>query len=129
MSNANKILEMIEEYDPTEDTCTLDEINDRVHCYANQREYTRGSVLTPFWERPTTSRDALKAIRPDGWDFNIYVDYTSDNHTLNMWQAKRYVGGDIPRVLVLVKTPNLPTEELAELHVIIQSIKWERENA
>lgn len=64
----------------------------------------------------TRSRDALKAIRPDGWDFiDVYGGY---NH--NKWIFNINMGSFNTKGAVL------PTEELAELHAIIQTIEYER---
>jgi hypothetical protein len=60
----------------------------------------------------TRSRDALKAIRPEGWDFTISTQYKI------CWGQK---GQDKTLNYVWSKT-----EELAELHAIIQAIEYDR---
>lgn len=64
----------------------------------------------------TRSRDALKSIRPEGWGFSI-------SH-LNAVVAYRI--NDTGGFDYALQTQKLPTEELAELHAIIQAIEWER---
>lgn len=85
----------------------------------------------------TRSRDALKAIRPDGWFFEMVS---------GSWKAEarpkeepRYWYQAFLPSKARVRLPKnnktmsekgvsdgMPTEELAELHVIIQIIEWER---
>lgn len=144
MSDAQKILEMIENV-YTEDTDALDEIDARVWCFLNgitltkiirysgnalfgkvkcwrTREY--GDIHRLFWSKPietttfytyTRSRNSLKLTRPEGWSISIEND------------------GDIDCFMTCknppyhqVSAPALPTEELAELHTIIQAIDYER---
>lgn len=125
---------MIEEVDPA-DTAKLDEIDARVKRWigwdCGGGEWSQGFFNEKYksgW-RPeykyTRSRDALKVIRPDGWLFVI--------QSSGFVQA---IGKDIiyhePEVNLkeynTLQSPsnNLPTEELAELHAIIQAIAYER---
>lgn len=71
------------------------------------------------------SRDTLKAVRLEHWTYNIHVDYTGGDHSLKQWCAYRYenIGGQ-----VYIKTPELHTEEIAELHAIVQTYIWRDEN-
>lgn len=67
------------------------------------------------------SRDALKELRPKGWDITVR---TGDNDlgcicTIHKW---------IDNTRHSYVSPILPTEELAELHAIIQAINFERSN-
>jgi hypothetical protein len=67
------------------------------------------------------SRDALKLHRPEGWDTYAYRN----------WSMKGSIGvahNNNPRCPVpdCSTYKALPTEELAELHVIIQAINYER---
>jgi hypothetical protein len=68
----------------------------------------------------TRSRDALKAIRPEEW----YIDLTQRKHWNEAIVGHRPSNtGSLQEVLT---SPRLPTEELAELHAIIQAIEYER---
>jgi len=67
-------------------------------------------------ERYTRSRDAIKKIRPDGWRVK---DYFVTDSGWDCWLDK---WGDKP----LLGVEDLPTEELAELHAIIQAIEYDR---
>lgn len=127
------LLNMIENVSP-DDTAKLDEIDARVWCWLSDYRFagTRHDRVFVLDENQceieklngvctlkyTRSRDALKAIRPEGWCFiggmvGKYADMTATK--------------------LLPETPeftahqyDLPTEELAELHVIIQVIEYER---
>lgn len=131
-----ELLKMIEEVDPL-DTEKLDEIDVRVWCCLTSppaslenfmewrkkdKETTISDILYNSPERKyTRSRDALKAIRPDGWQVSITGPYRNENGSyamLNIWE----IGEEIQ-----IDTPTLPTEELAELHAILQAINYERE--
>lgn len=135
---AADILKLIETVDPS-DTAKLDEIDARVWCYLNGHwfvgkmrkaaedktsfTYIKKGTDATHWntvsktenlycaKHYTRSRDALKAIRPEGWTFEII------KHSNEMFSA-RY--GDI------INSNTQPTEELAELHAIIQAIEYER---
>lgn len=125
MSEAKKILEMIEVVADCDDLDTLDEIDGEVCRYLGIIELDDEYPI-PYLEYPkryiayrfTRSRDALKSIRPEGWEYFNELDI--DYYKL-AWLIKR---GEHE-----VRSPyNLPTEELAELHAIIQAIEWERNN-
>lgn len=136
-SEAQKILEMIENVDPN-DTNTLDEIDARVWCYNKGYAFDgiekKGSYMKIFYQdnegsqvvrgfmhnpapEYTRSRDALKGIRPDGWVYFVSCDGLSN-----------CAAAIIKEIKLTRKSPELPTEELAELHVIIQAVKWDRSN-
>lgn len=131
MTEAETILKMIEEVSP-DDTAKLDEIDARVLCFLmkwnpeiplHDDRYTNSF---PFWQGPTVkegvkpytrSRDALKAIRPDGMSIRLWSEHGDSFCCVN----ERTTGE--------CKTPLYPylkTEELAELHAIIQAIDYER---
>lgn len=142
MTEAKKILTMIEAVD-LDDTDALDEVDARVWCLVfkktffkhyddNMRfvsEVSRETVIRDGTERIiinwvklsppkyTRSRDALKSIRPTKhyWK-GIYYGPTG-------WQAEYTIN-----TAASFESPRLPTEELAELHSIIQAIEWERGN-
>jgi hypothetical protein len=123
MTEAEAILKIIETVDPA-DTAKLDEIDARVQKFLiNDPRYVLKDVAGQWIiHEPgkfnfknkatiyTRSRDALKAIRPEGWAFYI--------NSRGVCQA--YSSDNVIRVLPL------PTEELAELHAIIQAIEYER---
>lgn len=131
------ILKMIEEVSP-DDTAKLDEIDARVCCYIENRsfdkfDYAKSAPLEGrhlvFWADGkrthsfmlyTRSRDAIKTIRPNslGWCKTTY-------NKMHGNALSDYSCYDIP----LSSSPVLPTEELAELHAILQAIAYERENA
>jgi hypothetical protein len=128
MTESETILKMIETADPA-DTMKLDEIDARVWCRLSDKRY-HGTM--PMWKHANTivcedgtfegpyysrSRDALKAIRPEGFGFDIEVSLIGHRCSATMPDTlNRFVA-------------NLPTEELAELHAIIQAIEYERRNA
>jgi hypothetical protein len=129
-------LEMIEVVDP-EDRDALDEIDLRVFAYVNNMIFNKGTMFDkPYYEvksklgdffdavvlngkRPfSRSRDALKAIRPKGWWFG----WRSDGYCVAGDGSKSEKG--VRRELI--SSSIRPTEELAELHAIIQAIAYER---
>lgn len=122
------ILNMIENVNP-DDTEKLDEIDARVLCYVNNSnpngEAWLGDEKTTVWRANlfigkcniyTRSRDALKSIRPDGLAVAIW-----SNGRCTKWVCGASKDADNPMTSV-----SLPTEELAELHAIIQAIAYER---
>lgn len=91
----------------------------------------------PYPALYTRSRDALKAIRPDGEiiidkEFEVWscqIDFTPKTHPLlSLWGrlTKKKIPAHAQRACF--EAPKLPTEELAELHAVIQAIEWERNN-
>lgn len=137
----NHILTMIENVSP-DDTAALDEIDARVWCWlkgiTEEGNFTvshnKGTVYYRHNDWPkdartilhhtfmhpqyTRSRDALKSIRPEGWWFDInYDEYNANAYT---------VRGKLIEFEVVYSAP-LPTEELAELHAIINAIQHERD--
>lgn len=146
MSEAKKILEMIESVDPN-DTAALDKIDFAVLQYRLFNEYqpsaigythTKDGSKPLVAEKYTRSRDALKAIRPSGeeWHFIINKLYSAKRYLESSglkegWRAKltkaRYE--DSGRLNVIFATNDdgvFATEELAELHAIISAIDYER---
>lgn len=139
MTEAEKILALIEDVDPS-DTAKMDEIDwlvDRL-CYPCWKviKGSYGQDRLYKWEDGsherqaylfTRSRDALKAIRPKDYGF-LQIMHTEDGKAYCQIKA----GNDA------LHSPDydvrdgeelyLPTEELAELHAIIQAIEWERKN-
>lgn len=133
MSEVKAILEMIESVSP-DDADTMDEIDGLVQGYispsedmnefdwADQWSHFRatscGGKNMPYWAY-TRSRDALKAIRPEGLAFSVVgkIDGSTNYRLVSTKSDARLVRG--------FDSPLLPTEELAELHAIIQAIEWE----
>lgn len=143
---AQRILEMIESVDPADDK-KLDEIDIRTHCWLANREWggwhKEGSTMTGSWAlddngkriensyanhstflRLSRSRDALKSIRPEGWDFEIapVINGNYEARLSRTWplaDTGDYDGIDVGGY-------QAKTEELAELHAIIQAIEYER---
>lgn len=138
---ANPLLKLIETVDPS-DTAKMDEIDKAVEQYLQQKtlkfedieryrddeagfiwfEYERlGNIVVDDPENPirvqgtayTRSRDALKAIRPEGAFFRIESD------GLVEFRPKEYKGG-------FLMEARAATEELAELHAILQAISHDR---
>jgi len=136
------ILKIIETVDPA-DTAKLDEIDVRVWCWLNEYEYVPHDKIDKknFCYRKyegrddlffgsvgieagkyTRSRDTLTAIRPEGWTVANIVQ-----HAGNLW-----FGAVLEKKIDIPPYPEtkpllLPTEELAELYVIIQAIEQERD--
>jgi len=80
----------------------------------------RHTVVVPLTGKfkYTRSRDALKDIRPEGWTPTKLMG----NVINKLWSFGLY---HWPSNTSTVQT-SLPTEELAELHAIIQAIDYER---
>lgn len=82
----------------------------------------------------TRSRDALKSARPEGLHLTIktnYVDKEKYNYCQGWIEIKRnsdtfYAGEYDHYDHEFYQNTGFVTEELAELHVIIQAIEWER---
>jgi hypothetical protein len=113
------------------DTAKLDEIDAMVWCWLRGDNFIRvtddgmvsfctmgllGSTINeadfPSYSR---SRDALKAIRPEGWKFKTEY-FAGQFHTVPF----------LRNPFALPYSPLLPSEELAELHAIIQALEYER---
>ena len=134
MTTAKEILKLIETVDPN-DTAKLDEIDALVYAYFMNLEWKwkkpEGRIYhNKYWlydagrgefkQKPvrfTKSRDALKAIRPEGWLF--YLCNFPKEHTWFQFDAHH-------NRHTIEQFPCFPTEELAELHAIIQAIEFER---
>jgi hypothetical protein len=128
MTDAQNILKMIGTVDPS-DAAKLDEIDARVWCWL--RGYIFEHVDSGFVKavgRPpylgikkyTRSRDALKSIRPEGYGVPNFCKYFDGF-------VSAISKGDIKENnLRIISAPKCRTEELAELHAIIQAIDYER---
>lgn len=139
---SQELLNMIETVDPA-DTARLDEIDARVWCWLglsecpfkelkyskmiNRHYYDYSMSERGEWQTPpyyTRSRDALKAIRPDGWWLPCVSVNTREGSTepvICFSLEKTVFDGDDPSVMGTGET-----EELAELHAIIQAIEYDR---
>lgn len=131
MKDHELILKLIEEVDPA-DTARLDDIDEKVRFFIDGFKRPHPEIIgesayiihTYGWDEYTRSRDALKAIRPKGWEIQIqsfgkksdcwscYITkktdtFTTEKHLQSHLDAHQ-------------------TEELAELHAIIQAIAYER---
>jgi len=122
-----EILKLIETVDP-DDSAALNEIDLAVHDYVSD---PRISYLNAGRPKYTRSRDALKTIRPDGyWSCGAPSDtnrYNTEPHDM----VNGYSGICTDNKMSFETTVDydpFPTEELAELHAIIQAIEWERNN-
>lgn len=123
MITAQKILKMIENVS-LNDTAKMDEIDDLVHEYMTgvfpNRDYNRV-------KKYTRSRDALKAIRPDVWVLTTSYITGYDHSKINGYHATMRKNGDSLQALHYSDSLYAhETEELAELHAIIQAIDYER---
>ena len=124
MVEAKEILEMIGNVSPDR-LHMLDKIDAYVHCYIMNVPYSDQilhSVKSAKYgyagieANYVRSRNGLKGIRPEGWTFS--VDATLPEAGIEFVFHKK---GFQPIV-----GKSLPTEELAELHAIIQVIEHDR---
>src|SRR5665213_267881 len=138
---AAEILSMIETVSP-DDVAKLDQIDARVWCYLNDDggnivfvgkekfgyTYAFGDdfgvdsgIYNTDEKQYTRSRDELKKIRPQGWCFDLDSYY---NHPAG--KVLFDCSCDKINYEDCLQTPAFLTEELAELHCIIQAIEYER---
>ena len=145
MTEAKKILNMIENVDPS-DTDTLDEIDARVWCWIRgialdlaPRDSGYKSPRISYMDNAgkllrtdlyTRSRDALKAIRPDGWHWRINQLLEGkgweNGYICVLTKTQLETTGRLNVIFVSGKNRVLPTQELAELSATIQAINYER---
>lgn len=116
---------MIENVEPA-DNETLDEIDALVFKYLGDKWGNlwitmAGESIVYSIAKYTRSRDALKSIRLKGW--RCWVAQQDDEK--GTWNAG-FQQQDYPFHAVL--TGGFKTEELAELHAILQAIEWGRTN-
>jgi len=135
-----EILKLIESVLPN-DTGALDEIDSAVQHFLNPGNpfpetkmecYKKFGITNyMFWFEYTRSRNALKAIRPKGLCLCLSLESIHTTKTAGFVATMRpeYTKSTRPKIIPMAqRSPPLPTEELAELHAIIQSIQWERDN-
>lgn len=113
-----EILEMIEKVSP-EDGATLDEIDALARIYIHKLDEFKTTL--GIAQKYTRSRDALKAIRPEGWDLMLDTHWGTPYAKL----YRRLIDPTNP-ISEVAFSPALPTEELAELHAILQALEYER---
>ena len=126
--SAQEIIKLIETVDPS-DTARLDEIDLRVWSFVTGKHELCAPLGSLYLDGPvyrqqpmyTRSRDALKAIRPEGWFLTSQM-IGMDFSVFKGWFYAAYGQG------CKLASPGLPTEELAELHAIISAIEWDRNN-
>lgn len=130
-SGAETILKLIETVDLAY-TTKLDEIDALTWCWYYQKQFSKigmhpsvghcmfyidtdgGEIARGF--RPyTRSRDVLKAIRPEGWRLWVHSNGTCEAVKRNDHEDQEIIS-------------QARTEELAELHAIIQAIEYERQS-
>lgn len=137
--SAESILKMIEEVD-VNDEQQMREVQKSVHDYIEVKKHVYrvvsgdlcyietedGFDMQIMVEDYTRSRDALKAIRPEGWTLDSLVHYGSRSENTKFWKAEMHINGGR---IYIVASKGLVTEELAELHAIIQAIEHTRKGA
>lgn len=145
MTEAQAILKMIEDVSP-DDADTLDEIDARVWCWRGVQGfdenrfrfdltfdrmrndkgdgyyYCNGRNNRKLAPKYTRSRDALKSIRPEGWSYSVFHENLSPDNCIRVTRLEK------DGVTFENCVATIATEELAELHAIIQAIEWERKN-
>lgn len=130
MSEAQTILKMIEEVDP-DDGSAMHDINKEVMFYtlmpSNEKLIRRGILDGPYPDNYTRSRDALKSIRPKVL-YNIGMITTFTPPEEPQYQFIFYIMKEDHTWIEDEIRGWGATEELAELHAIIQAIEWERTN-
>lgn len=83
----------------------------------DQRTAYQDNVIPPY----TLSRDVLKSVRDDYLPNWFIVDCDQRTPETTYYALRREFSDG-----ALVESPELPTEYLAELHVIIQALEWEK---
>jgi hypothetical protein len=136
--SAAAILRLIERADLADKT-KLNEIGARVWCFIRCEEFGFWEFRSDYWEmhtksgvdvdlnledirRFTCSRDTLKDIRPTGWAFYLDNFGQIDGVPFFEFECSRGVQPEGRRI----RSAACATEELAELHAIIQAIEYER---
>lgn len=95
----------------------VDHTNEREMFSLNEKVYEWLLSVNPKtkYGQFVFSRDALKSIRPEGWKF-CEIRTEEIGYSCRFW--KKGVGNKTGYEII--------TEELAELHAIIQAIEYER---
>ena len=122
-----------------DDVQAMDRINEAVYCYVKQVEFVKRTypasdmitfkdkdgVFSAFCPQYHNDRNALKAIRPNGWTLDSIIFYGSRSQNIKFWKAEIHRSGEPSTVLA---SRGMPTEELAELYCIIAAIQHDRAN-
>ena len=145
---ATEILKLSEAVDHS-DSAKLDEIDARVWCYLRRYTYRPHGKVDTYnftYEIPpmralhiksindndagryTRSRDALKDIRKGGWAYFMNTVHTDHGLIIGYHCVIAFASDEVFESPYDASTPALKTEELAELHAIIQSLEFERKN-
>jgi len=115
---AKDLLKMIETVDHNDSKSLLD-LNSRGYCIFSGLGYEKvvrkGNIKYCLTEDYSRSRDALKKARPEGWMINVSGGWIGSDCE-EIYDASAYRGG-----AMTLESPELPTEELAEFHAIIQA--------
>lgn len=124
-----KLLTLIENADPA-DNKALDEIDARVWEFIGPEKHKPGEIKYPGL-RPsyTASRDAIKIIRPEGWITSLHNSIIMRTDGPQKWQCQMSMFENVhlkERCAKIVFSGDCNSEELAELHAIIQAIEFER---
>lgn len=112
MTTAQEILKLIETCNPDDRKATF-ALNESVY------EWLLSIDPETKYGNYVLSRDALKKIRPEGWTA-FSMDFYGAFSDIRFWKCELGKPGK------MVASVGLPTEELAELHAIIQAIEHER---
>ena len=136
MNEAKKILELIENVDPS-DIVELRKLDCLVHCFVTGTPICKeisdswymgtgkGDLHSP--PKYTRSRDALKSIRPDGWAIMIAnTDTSADLNSVGKVWSAHMVKIEAEDAGHCCSSEGLKTEELAELHAVLQAIEYDR---
>jgi hypothetical protein len=138
MTQADEILRMIETVDQS-DKENLDEIDARVFCFLLDREFsciegngrwvrfTDGHKTFNASVSYTRSRDAIKAIRPEGWFSGAEPNFEDQGMYCGLY-FQGHAQNDSKLIAHATQFKMMATEELAELHAVIQAIEYERGN-
>jgi len=123
MSKTQEILNLIETLPDPNDAISLEVINRKVHILVN--ELAGDAVYIPV-RNYTSSRDAIKAIRPKGW----VIGGIWQGHAIGEYESgctfilRQGIENNVP--LRHEVGWGIPNEELAELYVTIRAIQYEQ---
>lgn len=90
------------------------------------KEFKSDGIIyaTDRFRRYTRSRDALKSIRPEGW--YIWIQQNGNGYRSHLRDFPFVGNRDKLRSKCFENQFTAPTEELAELHAILQAIAYDR---
>jgi len=117
-----ELLKMIEDVDHTSKT-EMFALNEEVY------EWLLKNNPETVYAQFVSSRDALKAIRPEGYSLIMSVTFCTDfMKRANLSRSLKIKASLQHHIKDSFYSKELPTEELAELHAIIQALDYERQN-